>query len=82
VSEQAIKMKHELKQCARCNNSFECKQGDVINCQCYGIVLSTEAQDYIANTYNDCLCKACLLQLQNNLNVINNNHEFTGTTAC
>ena len=34
--------KHEEKPCPRCRQTFECKPGDVVHCQCYGIMLSTE----------------------------------------
>lgn len=57
--------KHEVKQCARCNSTFECKAGDITNCQCYGIELTAAAEGYIAKTYTECLCRTCLLQLNN-----------------
>jgi hypothetical protein len=57
--------KHEIKQCAKCNTSFECKAGDITNCQCHGVQLSAEAEGYISKTYNDCLCRNCLQQLNN-----------------
>jgi Cysteine-rich CWC len=57
--------KHEIKQCTRCNTSFECKAGDIRNCQCYGVLLSAEAEGYISKKYNDCLCNNCLQQLNN-----------------
>lgn len=56
--------KHEEKICDRCKTGFECKPGDVINCQCYGITLSADAETYIQLRYNDCLCRNCLLQIQ------------------
>jgi hypothetical protein len=56
--------KHEEKTCPRCNASFECKPGDIANCQCYGIPLTIAEEAYISQYYNDCLCRNCLLQLQ------------------
>lgn len=56
--------KHEEKTCARCNTTFECKPGDIVNCQCYGIELSAAAETFIQSQYSDCLCRNCLLQLQ------------------
>jgi hypothetical protein len=56
--------KHEEKNCPRCNTSFECKTGDVLKCQCYGIELSVAEEAFIKSTYNDCLCSNCLVQLK------------------
>ncbi len=56
--------KHEEKNCPRCGACFECKVGDVLHCQCYGINLSVEEEAYIHQYYNDCLCRHCLLQLK------------------
>lgn len=56
--------KHEEKNCPRCNTSFECKTGDVIKCQCYGIELSVAEEAFIKSTYNNCLCNNCLVQLK------------------
>jgi hypothetical protein len=56
---------HEIKTCLRCNNIFECKVGDVANCECGKIVLSIEERAFIEDRYSDCLCLSCLLQLKN-----------------
>ena len=55
--------KHEIKTCARCGATFECKAGDITNCQCYGVKLSAEAEGFISKQYDDCLCRNCLQQL-------------------
>lgn len=57
--------KHEQKNCPRCGEGFECKVGDVTNCQCYGIELSVEEEAFITKQFADCLCRNCLLQLKN-----------------
>lgn len=57
---------HEIKICSRCNNSFECRAGDIGNCQCAGIKLTIEERAFIEDRYKDCLCIQCLLQLKNN----------------
>ena len=57
--------KHEPKNCPRCGEGFECKVGDVTNCQCYGIELSVEEEAFITKQFADCLCRNCLLQLKN-----------------
>jgi hypothetical protein len=56
--------KHEEKKCPRCNNSFECKVGDVTHCQCFGITFTTEEKAFIEQRYSDCLCRNCLLELK------------------
>jgi len=56
--------KHEEKKCPRCNNPFECKVGDVMHCQCYGITFTTEEKAFIEERYADCLCRNCLLELK------------------
>src|SRR5688572_23558443 len=56
--------KHEEKPCPRCMQRFECKPGDVVHCQCYGIMLNAEERAFIEEKYNDCLCRNCLLELK------------------
>ena len=62
-------MKHEQKECPRCQTLFECKAGDIVNCQCYGIDLSAKEEGLIRLKYDDCLCKNCLLQLKQPLHL-------------
>ena len=61
--------KHEEKKCPRCENVFECKPGNITQCQCYGIELSDEQRAYIEQRYNDCLCRDCLQWLSDELNL-------------
>jgi hypothetical protein len=56
--------KHEEKRCPRCNACFECKVGNVTECQCYGITLTAEQENFITANYKDCLCRNCLLDIQ------------------
>jgi hypothetical protein len=56
--------KHEEKSCPRCRQVFECKVGDVHQCQCFGISFNTEEKAFIESRYNDCLCRNCLLELK------------------
>jgi Cysteine-rich CWC len=56
--------KHEEKSCPRCQQKFECKVGDVQQCQCFGINFDTEEKAFIEGRYNDCLCRNCLLELK------------------
>jgi hypothetical protein len=53
----------EPKYCPRCQAPFECKVGNISQCQCNGIRLTAEDKDYIASNYTDCLCRACLLAI-------------------
>lgn len=62
-------MKHEQKECPRCHKLFECKAGDISNCQCYGIDMSAKEEDLIRLKYDDCLCRNCLLQLKQPLHL-------------
>jgi hypothetical protein len=55
---------HETKACQRCSSLFECKPGSVTQCQCFDVILTTEQKAYLEQRYNDCLCKKCLLHLQ------------------
>ncbi len=56
--------KHEEKYCPRCKAAFECKVGDIMHCQCYGLGLTAEEQGFLADRYEDCLCRNCLLELK------------------
>ena len=67
---------HELKNCPRCQNLFECKPGNIVQCQCYGIELNTEQRAYIEQLYNDCLCRDCLQYLSNELNLFKEKYIF------
>lgn len=57
---------YDEKYCERCGISFECKSGNITQCQCYDVKLTHEERSYISLLYNDCLCKNCMgaLQLQ------------------
>jgi hypothetical protein len=60
--------KHETKTCPRCHQPFECKPGNITTCQCYGITLPASVKAHIENKYTDCLCRDCLLHLQQDVN--------------
>ncbi|MGG9964816.1 cysteine-rich CWC family protein [Ferruginibacter sp. SUN106] len=65
---------HEDKYCPRCNKVFECKVGNITQCQCYGLSLSDEERAYISTAFSDCICRECLLQMKNDF--INSKHRF------
>jgi hypothetical protein len=54
--------KHEQKYCPRCTQLFECKVGNIAQCQCAAIHLTTEQLGHINTKYTDCLCAACMLE--------------------
>ncbi len=62
--------KHEEKACPRCGNAFECKVGDIANCQCNGIRYSDALITFVNRMYDDCLCRTCLEQLSNKPDLI------------
>ncbi len=55
---------HELHYCPSCQNSFECRVGNIAQCQCFGIELTELQKEWIQNQFDDCLCAACLLKIQ------------------
>jgi Cysteine-rich CWC len=55
---------HEQKKCPRCNASFECKVGNITECQCYGVIFTMEERAFLESKYEDCLCRTCLLELK------------------
>lgn len=63
TSATKITHKHELKNCPRCQGTFECKVGDVANCQCTEVTLSEAARQFLEQTNYDCLCKKCLAEI-------------------
>lgn len=58
---------YENKTCPRCKKPFECKPGNITQCQCFGIKFSIEQKAYIEQRYSDCLCRDCLGTLQNEI---------------
>lgn len=55
---------HEEKYCPRCRTAFECKVGDILQCQCYGVRLTPEEKALLEQRYEDCLCRNCLMELK------------------
>lgn len=65
--------KHEEKYCPICNSLFECKVGDVINCQCNAIQLTDADRNFLSKTTFDCVCINCLKKIQHNVALANGN---------
>ena len=59
---------HENKICERCKIMFECKVGNILQCQCYGVVLNNDEQQHISKQYTDCICINCILALRTEFN--------------
>jgi hypothetical protein len=57
-------MKHEKKSCCRCDEAFECKVGDIANCQCSLTKLTIEEIAFMEEMYDDCLCVNCIYELK------------------
>jgi nicotinate-nucleotide--dimethylbenzimidazole phosphoribosyltransferase len=56
---------HETKKCERCGTLFECKVGNILECECYAVQLTENEKVYVAGKqYRDCICAACLTSLQ------------------
>ncbi len=55
---------HENKNCPRCNQVFECRAGNVLQCMCYGISFTAEEIAFMEKAYADCLCMDCLQELK------------------
>jgi len=67
---------HEKKECPRCGASFECKAGNITQCQCYGFAMSEELKAYLEQRYADCLCKNCLGYLSVEFNFFKEKYIF------
>ena len=56
--------RHEDKHCPRCNTTFECKSGSITQCQCFGIVVEVETQEWMSKQFAGCLCLNCIKALR------------------
>ncbi|RDH80662.1 MAG: hypothetical protein DIZ80_16660 [endosymbiont of Galathealinum brachiosum] len=72
--------KHEQKTCPHCNTNFECKSGDIVNCQCESVMLKQEHRDYISSQYDDCLCAHCMRIMRSEYNVEKFNSQMQQLT--
>jgi cysteine-rich CWC protein len=61
--------KHEEKHCPRCGASFECKVGDITQCQCYAVHVNDAERNYIGALFQDCLCASCIRSLKTSYNI-------------
>ncbi|MCX6318816.1 MAG: cysteine-rich CWC family protein [Bacteroidetes bacterium] len=63
--------KHENKHCPRCGTAFECKPGNITQCQCYGVVIPADIRAVLDAAYADCLCRSCLETLASTPALVN-----------
>ncbi len=63
-------MKHEIKNCERCGDAFECKVGNIAQCQCAEVPLSERTKSFLEESNFDCLCKKCLNELNHQLQYV------------
>ncbi|WPQ62377.1 cysteine-rich CWC family protein [Chitinophaga sancti] len=55
---------HETVSCPRCNNTFECRVGSILRCQCQEVTLNEEERLFIAAHYLGCLCATCMEEMK------------------
>jgi len=62
--------KHEIKVCDRCEQKFECKANNPLQCDCTSIEVSAEESMVISEEWDDdCLCPACLREVVEEIRV-------------
>jgi len=66
---------HETKHCPRCQAPFECKVGNIAECQCSGIIFNEAEKDYVSRKYSDCLCRKCLLDIKREMRIDSYNRQ-------
>lgn len=55
--------KATISTCQRCQSTFQCKADDIANCQCASVTISKKAKQYLKTTNYGCLCKNCLVEI-------------------
>jgi hypothetical protein len=55
------------KICPHCQKKFECRNDNIMECECIHVILSKEAYQYISSRYSDCLCIDCLREINHML---------------
>lgn len=65
----------KIKECSKCKTTLSCLVDDITNCDCSKITTDTVTLDFLKNTRYDCLCNACLSEL-NTLVKQSKTHRF------
>ncbi len=53
-----------MKICPHCQCDFECRNDNVMECDCVNVILTKEAFRFISSRYSDCLCVDCLDEIK------------------
>jgi hypothetical protein len=64
ISMATVGINKEESSCPRCGRLFYCHAVDIVHCACYAFRLDEAASRFIKETYSNCLCLACLQELQ------------------
>ncbi len=72
---------HEPIPCPRCGQPFECKPGNITECQCFGLSFTDAEKSYIEGIADNCLCRNCLLELQRELRYENTRNSLVQMQA-
>jgi hypothetical protein len=56
-------MEGKQKICPRCKKEFLCQEADIKACQCSQVALSNETKSFLLNTFYQCLCRDCLMEI-------------------
>jgi hypothetical protein len=51
------------KICPHCQSNFECRNDQIMECDCVNVILTKEALRYVSSRYADCLCVDCLNEI-------------------
>jgi hypothetical protein len=57
--------KHEIIPCERCGLRIECKANAYTKCQCSAVKLDLNEVQFVSESFDGCLCAACLMDLKN-----------------
>jgi len=68
-------MSGKTKICPRCKKAFTCHAENISACACSQVQVSNETRSFLAKTFYDCLCTACLQALDKQVALVKN-HPF------
>lgn len=52
------------KVCPRCNNSFVCRNDQILECWCLNEPITSELRKFLADNFSGCLCANCITDLR------------------
>ncbi len=52
-----------IKKCQKCNQEFDCRHDEILECHCVRVPLNKKALQYLKENYKDCLCNKCLKEV-------------------